>query len=63
MYKYVRLKEERFTEVLSLGPCSAVFIGFDRQFLVRRRTAEEEGAGSHVAWPFVGIRVESCPWQ
>lgn len=63
MSKYVRLKEDSFTGVLSLGPCSAVFVGFDRQFLARWRTAEKEGPGSDVAWPFVSITVESCPWQ
>lgn len=54
--KYVWLKEETFTKVISLGPCLAVFTGFDRQFM-RRRTAEREGARRDVAWPFVSVII------
>jgi len=57
------LKEEIFTEVLSLGHWSALVTGFDRQLMMVAENLGEGEAGRDVTWLSVNITTQFYPWQ
>lgn len=63
MSKYVWLKEEMLTEVISSVPVQLFSLGLTGSLRWWPRIGEEGEAGRDVAWPFVTITIQFCQWQ